>query len=334
MYTFASTPPINPGKRFNGFAHILVFTLIFSLGLPQIAGAFFSRSDQLSGIYIPSDQQGRDTPTDFYEFAKETMTYTALHRDRTESIKYSIAGDKIELIYPDGKIVVENFSRTENAIILSGKTLVRTKISSVAAAKDAYKAEQARQAEERRQWEEAKRAEQARRAEEAHRAAEAARIAEEARKADAARRAEEARRKVEEARRAVGIIALADDQMNWADANAYCLRQGGRLPLINGKPIQDGADIQQTGGPILGNQPRKTVTIDGIGTAMTNPPNTPWPTVLPRGNYWTGTKPSKDSLRLWYAYDVHHYVPQKSVLLVGVDLSNQDIRHSVFCVPK
>jgi len=69
--------------------------------------------------------------------------------------------------------------------------------------------------------------------------------------------------------------------MTWAEANAYCQQQGGRLPLVNGRERANSRDMAPTGTPV-----------EGFGKDQG-----PWPAGLP-GNihvsYWTGTKDAQD----------------------------------------
>jgi hypothetical protein len=82
---------------------------------------------------------------------------------------------------------------------------------------------------------------------------------------------------LEEERRAkeAGFIALADTMMIWEDANAFCQRQGGKLPLVGNLDEWDGENPTWRGIPI-----------EGFGYR-----GRPWDEVgLPTGVYWTGTK--------------------------------------------
>ena len=102
-------------------SRLLVFTLVFSLGLlmPATADAFFrsDRSDQLNGTYIRSDQQGQDIPTSFFVFSKEEFV-SSEDRAGTSKGKYSITGDTIELVHSDGRIAAYKITRTPNTIII------------------------------------------------------------------------------------------------------------------------------------------------------------------------------------------------------------------------
>ena len=71
-----------------------------------------------------------------------------------------------------------------------------------------------------------------------------------------------------------GFIALSESPMNWADANAWCQQQGGRLPRINNSDAWDRTGAGEA-------------TIEGFGKL-----GRPWPAGLPYGGYWTGTERS------------------------------------------
>jgi hypothetical protein len=81
-----------------------------------------------------------------------------------------------------------------------------------------------------------------------------------------------------------GFIAVSESRMNWADAKAWCEKQGGRLPLINGAASQSWDQIANP----------KTALIDGFGQVSTGQNaadwTTPWPSGLPDADYWTGTE--------------------------------------------
>ncbi|MDL2317208.1 hypothetical protein LJC59_09110 [Desulfovibrio sp. OttesenSCG-928-A18] len=66
------------------------------------------------------------------------------------------------------------------------------------------------------------------------------------------------------------FIALAPDEMNHADAMTYCAKQGGSLPLIDGKTSLD--------------FPPNGLRVDGFGLV-----GDPWPCSLPNANFWSGT---------------------------------------------
>jgi len=70
-----------------------------------------------------------------------------------------------------------------------------------------------------------------------------------------------------------GIIALSESPMNWADAVAYCRKQGGTLPRFNNSDSWAWADSS------------RITHIDGFSA-----PIRPWAEVrLPSDVYWTGT---------------------------------------------
>ena len=100
-----------------------------------------------------------------------------------------------------------------------------------------------------------------------------------------------------------GFIVLAGALKNWADADTYCVAQGGKLPRINRSPSWDGKGFS---------------TLDGFGTGI-------WPSDLPVGNYWTGTGFSGDTTRAWNVGDNGGYVSVRNV-------SKNNI-YRVACVP-
>jgi len=92
--------------------------------------------------------------------------------------------------------------------------------------------------------------------------------------------------------------------MTWADAKAFCQRQGGRLPRMNNSNSWDG---------------RGEATIDGFGAQ-----GAPWPSALPNTYYWTGTERTDDPASSWLvnAHDGK----------VGINISDQFSGHRVVCV--
>jgi putative hemolysin len=76
----------------------------------------------------------------------------------------------------------------------------------------------------------------------------------------------------EKAPKSPGFIAVSDTEMPWEAAQAYCLQQGGRLPLVDGSES------------LLGGVP-KGIHIEGFGAKDI----IDWPADLPRNSYWTGT---------------------------------------------
>ena len=82
-----------------------------------------------------------------------------------------------------------------------------------------------------------------------------------------------------------GFIALAPNKMNWADAKAYCVSNGGRLPLINSKNS-------------IPYQPNPGTPVDGFGSTGEK-----WPSSLPYSDktdvYWTGTEISNNPGLPW-----------------------------------
>jgi hypothetical protein len=90
------------------------------------------------------------------------------------------------------------------------------------------------------------------------------------------------------------FFARAEDNKSWADAVAYCTAQGGRLPLLNDSESQ--SNEQVNGG---------SSSVEGFGTR-----ESPWPdsTLLPPGNYWTGTTFSPNIYAAWYVFKNEHDV--------------------------
>ena len=102
-----------------------------------------------------------------------------------------------------------------------------------------------------------------------------------------------------------GFIAVADRPLDWANANAFCEQQGGKLPLINGS-------ARVASGP--GDR-----TVDGFGAV-----GAPWPADLHPRNYWTGT--TQDSKFSWIARQ-----REDKVFVSG---ASQTAPAHVICVPK
>ena len=81
-----------------------------------------------------------------------------------------------------------------------------------------------------------------------------------------------------------GFIAVSEAEMTWAEAKAFCQKQGGRLPRINKKYFWDGEY-----------PPPASISIEGFGT-----PRTFVPSGLPRGIYWLETtRPDSPVLPSW-----------------------------------
>ena len=102
-----------------------------------------------------------------------------------------------------------------------------------------------------------------------------------------ARRAEEVRK----TKKAV-FIAVSNDRMTWADAEAYCRRQGGKLPRIDNSASWDGR-----------NPPAQGIAVDGFGYKYR-----PWDEVgLPKeaAGYWTGTA-LRGTPGAWWMIDHRH----------------------------
>ena len=103
-----------------------------------------------------------------------------------------------------------------------------------------------------------------------------------------------------------GFIALAEKEMSWADAKAFCKEKGGKLPLIGGS---------ESRGDLPTSEP-----IDGFGSR-----GAPWPAGLPTDNYWTGTVVSGNSGDSWAILEFRGNV--------GVDGGTQNATLGVACVP-
>jgi formylglycine-generating enzyme required for sulfatase activity len=91
-------------------------------------------------------------------------------------------------------------------------------------------------------------------------------------KAEAATAKAKADAKIDGPPAPAGFVALAQNDMSWEDAQAYCTSKGGRLPLINGSASWDG---------------KGAASADGFGVS-----GSPWPAGLPTelpNCYWTGT---------------------------------------------
>jgi len=116
------------------------------------------------------------------------------------------------------------------------------------------------------------------------------------------------------------FIAVSDSHMNWNEAKAWCKRQGGRLPVINGAASQSWGQIAKP----------KTAIIDGFGQIATglNGPDwtTPWPSGLPSDYYWTGTRHTDRPGHSWLVSDVGG-----SVNVGGT--RQDDPSRRVICVP-
>ena len=107
---------------------------------------------------------------------------------------------------------------------------------------------------------------------------------------------------------AVSSFSLAESPMNWSDAVAYCQQQGRRLPRINNNDSWAWAD-------------RDAIThIDGFGTR-----GAPWPSGLPKADYWIETECADREDRAWVA---RHLSGSVNVLI-----DYQSTLHPVVCIP-
>jgi hypothetical protein len=110
-----------------------------------------------------------------------------------------------------------------------------------------------------------------------------------------------------------GFTALAEETMNWADAKAWCEKQGGRLPRVSGKESLGQAEV------------KKGTAIDVFGAV-----DSPWPKGLPSGSgvhYWTGTANADLPGLSMYVYNLAGIV---RALSIG---KHEELRR-VVCVPK
>jgi hypothetical protein len=126
-----------------------------------------------------------------------------------------------------------------------------------------------------------------------------------------------------------GFIAVADTDMTWGDARAWCEARGGRLPRINGEEVMNGSAL-------TGRRPSGTVSVDGIGKVTVDPTkktSTPWSaTGLPSGPYWTDTQRNDPGLSAGYVMTFREYeafVSFGSLNLRGSSNATQ----RVACVP-
>ena len=106
--------------------------------------------------------------------------------------------------------------------------------------------------------------------------------------------------------------------MTWADANAWCQQQGGRLPLI------DNSDVKRPNDSMF--HIYQIDHIDGFGA-----PGSPWPLGVPHDFYWTGTKfsdcPSRGSWTVGNNFE-------GNVMVGHIESRNIKLRvNPVACVP-
>ena len=185
--------------RPNNLIRFFVFTLIFSLGLPTVAEAFFSRlfgtdpSSKLVGVWmLESFDNIKDGVIQEIEFFKDG---TVLAKDPRLERQLGIAeGTKATGTWRiDNNRLIFMFGNQGTSVdyTLSGATLTLIYDKNTN-----HYVIFMRPAE----------LEQARKAEQTHR---------------------------QEAFRAFGFIALSQDAMTLADAKAFCQQMGGRLPRVN-----------------------------------------------------------------------------------------------------
>ena len=105
-----------------------------------------------------------------------------------------------------------------------------------------------------------------------------------------------------------GFIAYSESDMTWDEALAFCQEKGGKLPLINGGNSID--------------FPRQDAPIDGVGVV-----GGPWPTDLPKGDYWTG---SKDKLNPDHTFSFFNI---DGKITVAAFFQEKDSKCRVVCVP-
>jgi len=108
-----------------------------------------------------------------------------------------------------------------------------------------------------------------------------------------------------------GFIAVSESRMDWQEANAYCQKQGGRLPRINNSAAWDGAE---TAGP-------DPVGIEAFGVLGGD-----WPALLPKAYYWTGTQ---DDTEPGYSWGVRA-VQDGIIGVIGADAEGNHLR--VACI--
>jgi hypothetical protein len=112
-----------------------------------------------------------------------------------------------------------------------------------------------------------------------------------------------------------GVIALAPKEMNWRDANAYCVSKGGKLPLINNATS-------------LGSQDVLNYYIDGFGERGND-----WPIGLPYDSYWTGTVIPEDPSWARVVVDQQPGPRYYHNVNVMTGVSDKNHRARVVCVP-
>jgi hypothetical protein len=121
----------------------------------------------------------------------------------------------------------------------------------------------------------------------------------------------------------VGFIALAPKKMTWKDAQAYCSRKGGKLPLINNAAsLESSASVNVF-----------EFFIDGFGKR-----GSLWPDDLPEGSYWTGTVVTEDPSEVRVVLEDHKKkVDGNNFYIISVHVvtgvTSQDVRRRVVCVP-
>ena len=119
-----------------------------------------------------------------------------------------------------------------------------------------------------------------------------------------------------------GFIAMSGKRMSWADANAWCQQQGGKLPLIGGRS-SIGSIIEESyySSKIVVDQ---GTPIDGFGTI-----GGPWPSGLLDNEYWTNTKVptviSNGMELLWFI--------RSSNGTVNASFSSPNATYWAICVP-
>ena len=86
-----------------------------------------------------------------------------------------------------------------------------------------------------------------------------------------------------------GVIAIADKQMNYAAAEAFCQQNGGKLPRINNSDSWNGTQQNSASLDGFAKHPKP----DGTGIA--------YPVELQKGKFfWTGTKDAANPNFAWY----------------------------------
>ena len=114
------------------------------------------------------------------------------------------------------------------------------------------------------------------------------------------------------------FVAFSANEMTFKEAEAFCKKKGGRLPLINSSDSWDGSSAHGA-------------TIDGFGKLFSA--SHQWPAGLPQRkekniHIWTGTRSSSDSEQVFTLWD------RGGSSGVGYGTWVEKGKRSVVCVPK